>query len=453
MNLTTIAVLLTNVTGGGTIRHARELINSWSIQACRVLYIEVIGSVISINCFENGEKIRSHLFVGHEDSERLLQLLKAYHVQLFHVEHLLDAPLYLLEIHKKLDIPLVVVMHDYYMICPFIRLTDKNECYCGEEGISACQKCLQERIFTSHTFGDRVVDICVWRQRWKSYLESADLVIVPSADMKDRVERYYPNIHLRMIENPETINWHGNKKRIALIGNLSTAKGGQKLKECLAYCAEHRMDFHFYLFGNLTETTLDTAEEEYITVLGPYDEQAVYEQILGKMIDFFWFPGVWPETYSYTLTIPIRLGIPCISTDLGAIASRISNNHWGKVYPWKYDAEQIIHELETFPYEEYRNRDFVIHNTSLGNIETYYRGIKISHQEADDHQDRFPDSDHINNLTGKYAQDDFRALWKLASEKEKIHLLFHVDLKWVKSVLSEKVFRYFYRVIQEKYFN
>lgn len=452
VNLNTIAVLITNVTGGGTVRHAQELTHAWSMQMCRILYIYITGSIISINCFENGKKIRSHLFVGHEDGERLLRLLKAYHVQVFHVEHLLDAPLYLLEIHKKLDIPLVVVMHDYYMICPFIRLTDKNECYCGEEGISACQKCLQERKFISRTFGNRIVDIRVWRQRWKSYLESADLVIVPSMDMKKRVKRYYSHLHLRMIENPEIINWHRTQKRIALIGNLSTAKGGQKLKECLSYCAEHRMDFHFYLFGILSEATLDAAENEYITILGSYDEKGIYEQILEEQIDFFWFPGICPETYSYTLTIPIRLKIPCISTDLGAIASRITDNHWGKIYPWQYDAEQIVHELEQFPYEEYKNSNFTIQNTSFGNIETYYSGIKVLHNEIEFHQEQFPASDCIRHLTGKYEREAFRVLWKLANVNEKIHLLFHIDLKWVKTVLSEKGIIYFYKVIQEKYF-
>lgn len=452
MKLKTIAVLITNVLSGGTVRHARELIRAWSMQGCRVLYIEVIGSVVIISCLEKGKKIRRHLFVGHESSERLLQLLKAYHVQLLHVEHLLDAPPYFLEIHKKLNIPLVVVMHDYYMICPFISLTNQYECYCGEKGIAACQECLQERVFISSTFRERVTDIRVWRQGWESYLESANLVIVPSVDMEARVRRYYPHLHLRMIENPEIINWHGHKKRIGLIGNLNTAKGGQKIKECIEYCRVHQMDFHFYLFGTLPECNLDVAEKEYITILGPYDEKGVYEQILGEQIDFFWFPGICPETYSYTLTIPIRLGIPCISADLGAIASRILSNHWGSVYPWQYEAEKIIHELEIFPYAEYKNRNFVIHNISFGTIEDYYSWIKVECKNIEVNPENFPPSDRIIHLDGRYAKADFYTLWRLASGKEKIYLLFHVDLKWVKNVLSKKGITYFYKKIRNKYF-
>lgn len=452
MKLKTIAVLITNVVGGGTVRHARELVLAWSIQGCRVIYIEVTGSVISISCLENGKKIQSYLFIGDEDSNRLLCLLRAYHVQLLHVEHLLNAPKSFFELHKKLNVPLVVVMHDYYMICPFIRLTDSYECYCGEKGIWACQICLQEREFISSTFDDQITDIRVWRQWWEKYLESADLVVVPSVDMEERVRRYYPHLHLRMIENPEIINWQRTKTRIGLIGNLSIAKGGRKLKECLAYCIANHVDFHFYLFGTLPEFTLNEEEKEYITIFGPYNEKEIYEQILEKQIDFFWFPGVCPETYSYTLTIPIRLGIPCISTDLGAIASRIISNHWGKVYPWQYKAEKIIHELACFPYAEYKNRNFVIHNTSFGDIEAYYSGIKVDRKDIEITPESFPVSDQISHLDGTYARAEFRALWQLAKGNEKIYLLLHVDLRWVKSVLSKKGIIYFYEVIREKYF-
>lgn len=452
VNLNTIAVLITNVAGGGTVRHARELVLAWSIQGCRVLYIEVTGSVISISCLENGKKTQSHLFVGKENSERILHLFKAYHVQLLHVEHLLDAPQYFLEIHKQLNIPLAVVMHDYYMICPFITLTDKNECYCGEKGILACQICLQERAFISPTFDEQITDIRFWRQQWESYLDSADLVIVPSVDMKERIKRYYPKLKLRVVENPEIIDWHGTKKRIGLIGNLSTVKGGKKLKECLHYCAKHDVNFHFYLFGTLPNCELTSMEKKYITVLGPYAEQSIYKQISGKQIDFFWFPGICPETYSYTLTVPIRLRIPCISTDLGAIASRITSNHWGMVYPWQYVAEQIVHELDKFPYEEYKNKNFVIHNRSFGTIDKYYSGLKLSHAGVAIGQETFPNSDCIKHLIGRYASSEFHALWQLAKGSEKIYLLLHVDLRWVKSVLSEKGILYFYKVIREKYF-
>ena len=101
-------------------------------------------------------------------------------------------------------------------------------------------------------------------------------------------------------------------------------------------------------------------ERKYIKVLGAYQEEEIYNNILDYNIDYFWFPGIWPETYSYTLSIPIKLKIPCLSTNIGAVAERITNNKWGKTYSWNAKTTEIINELLNFESEEFKNNDFKI---------------------------------------------------------------------------------------------
>ena len=36
-----------------------------------------------------------------------------------------------------------------------------------------------------------------------------------------------------------------------------------------------------------------------------------------------WLPSVWPETYSYTLSIALQAGLPVAAFDIGAIARRL----------------------------------------------------------------------------------------------------------------------------------
>ena len=191
---------------------------------------------------------------------------------------------------------------------------------------------------------------------------------------------------------------------------------------------------------------LNEDENKYITILGPYEEETIYSQIPRYLIDFFWFPGIWPETYSYTLTIPVRLGIPCISTNLGAIASRIQEHHWGKTYPWQYGAAQIIQELTDFPYAQYKNPNFEIQNTSFGCIEEYYEGISILEVNDCCHE-HVPASDNINQLTGTYAKKEFHLLWHLAHGREKLHLLWHIDRKWVIDAVKRRISRSFVKKI------
>ena len=45
------------------------------------------------------------------------------------------------------------------------------------------------------------------------------------------------------------------------------------------------------------------------------------------------FPAVWPETYSYTLTAALRSGLPIVAFDLGAIAERLRAHQVGTVLP------------------------------------------------------------------------------------------------------------------------
>ena len=446
----TIAILITNLNGGGTIRHLQEMLRAWSEQGCNILYIKVTGFITNANYIVKGKELQKYLFFNDTDGKRLLNLMKFYKVQLLHVEHLLDAPFYFLTLHKQLGIPLVVVMHDYYMICPFITLTNEKECYCGEIGIEACQTCLAKRKIYFFSTKNRVLNILKWRSIWRHYLESAKLVIVPSKDMEERVKKYYPTINLEMKENPELYSYKSPTKRIGLIGNFSIPKGEQKIKDCLTYCADNHENLHFILFGTIPNIVFTAEEKKYITILGPYEEKEVYKQIEEKQIDFFWFPGVCPETYSYTLSIAVRLGIPCISTDIGAIASRIEHNHWGTTYPWQYKTEDIIHELNNFNFLSFRNPNFIIKNTSFGNIEEYYHDIVIP-QMSSTLLKKIPESDCIAELSGYYSKDEFHVLWQLAKGIDKIRLLLHIDRNWVKDILKQKGLKYLLSKAFNKY--
>jgi glycosyltransferase involved in cell wall biosynthesis len=36
-----------------------------------------------------------------------------------------------------------------------------------------------------------------------------------------------------------------------------------------------------------------------------------------------WLPSIWPETFSYTLSIGLEAGVPIAAFDIGAIADRL----------------------------------------------------------------------------------------------------------------------------------
>lgn len=383
------------------------------------------------------------------DGKRLAQLLMNCHVELIHAEHLLDAEAYMLSIHKELQVPLVVTLHDYYFVCPFIQLTNENDIYCEEKGDKSCNECLARRGFYSATLEKQVKDIKEWRENWLSFLQEASLIIVPSKDMEQRIKKYFPLSSIQMRENPELISAESSDIHVGLIGGLSKAKGAEVIKEVLSMASQKKSPVHFTLFGTLSDVQLTTDEKRYITILGPYKEQEVYSMISSHQINYFWFPGVWPETYSYTLSIPIRLRIPCLSSDIGAIASRIQSHRWGETYPWNAQADKILDKLLDFNYRKFYNPDFVIENTSFGSFETFYEGIPFKEvNEVSQTSLSFPSP--YTELPEILYREEFNELWKGAGLAEKRKLLGHVDKNWLKMVWRKKGVAYFLRKIRDK---
>lgn len=171
--------------------------------------------------------------------------------------------------------------------------------------------------------------------------------------------------------------------------------------------------------------------------------------IRGAGIDFFWFPGVWPETYSYTLSIPIRLCIPCLTSDLGAIASRLHTHHWGETYPWEAGADEIVHRLLAFDYHQYANPDFIIANTSFGSFVDFYRGVPYKKVESLS-LDTIHLPDPFHELPATLSREEFNELWQGASPFQKGKLLTHVDRGWLRSVWQKKGAGYFLGKVREK---
>lgn len=434
----TVAIVLSNVLAGGTYRHAQELVHEWARIGHRVVFIELIRRLTRIVVYEEERTPREFFLYGDDDLRQLAQVLRSYQTAVLHVEHMLDAPKALIHLHEMARCSLAVTLHDYYTTCPFIKLVTEEDSYCGEKG---CNACLRARRFFSPTFEKEIADIEEWRSFWHSYLQQADVVMVPSEDMQQRMKRYFPDLPIRFVENPELVSHRPSSLRVGLIGALFVAKGSQKIKDTLAYCAAHTVNIHFVLFGTLQEVELTATEQEYIDILGAYQEEEVYQQIRSQAIDFFWFPGVLPETYSYTLSIPIRLRIPCLSTDLGAIASRIQANHWGETYPWQAGAAEIAKKLLDFPYESYQNPDFVLKNTAFPPFEEYYRDCPIataanSTAPAVPFEPSFDDL--LPRLDHKLRLLDLSILWQKATLLQKARLICHLEYPYYLAKMREK---------------
>lgn len=370
----TVALVLTNCTSGGTVRHVFDMIDAWKRQKKTVMLIAEWHDFIAVVVWKNdGTTKRYPLFARSGQWHGLIKLLQRYNVGLIHVHHLLHARKDFFYLPEQLNVPYVVTLHDYYAVCPLVTLTDEEGKYCGESGIDSCNVCLSKRRWTNNI---SVNNIQEWRKYWHVFLKNAVEVIIPSNDMFKRINKYFDDVKLRIFENPELIKIY-DEKRIGIIGSLDKKKGAERVKDILSLVAEYKLPLKFILWGQLTNIFLTKEEKKYIEITGEYNEKEVYGKIKEKGIDFFWFPGICPETYSYTLTVPIKLGLPCIANDIGAIADRIKENNWGDVYDFFSESSEIVEALLKFDYKKYKKNDFKIKNISFGDFDKFYKSVAM----------------------------------------------------------------------------
>ena len=60
-----------------------------------------------------------------------------------------------------------------------------------------------------------------------------------------------------------------------------------------------------------------------VKITGRYRDEEAAETLREVNADIAWIPSVWPETYCYAMSIPLRACLPVASFNLGAQAARL----------------------------------------------------------------------------------------------------------------------------------
>jgi glycosyltransferase involved in cell wall biosynthesis len=269
-----------------------------------------------------------------------------------HVQHALEIPGEVFDLIRELRLSYDWTIHDYFPICPRVNLTDRSGTYCGEPDELRCNVCLEK-------FGDFsgepavVRDIVRWRSEHRSLLAGARRIYVPHRDVARRLERYFPE--LQFTERPHFLDSVGARPvgvpyvpgeplRVALIGLIGPAKGSKILWACAKESLKRHRPIHFYVVGSTDRDYLFRLLPN-VSILGQYDEGKVFE-ILDKLAcHCAFFASLWPETFSYTLSIALQGGLFPVAFDLGAPAARIRESGTGHLIPLTTDPAIINDEL------------------------------------------------------------------------------------------------------------
>ena len=318
--------------GGGAERHVQEDIRHLTRDGQGVYLMRPMPGLKThaVICHSTATQLPNLHPCALADTATLGEFLRLLGITEIHTHSLVDyqpeAPEYVLALVTKLGIRWEVNLHDYKIICPTINLADSHGFYCGEPSDAACNKCLAEG---RSDFG--VSDVGAWREMHRKVLQAADQVLVPDQDVAERLGRYFPETTFEVSPHeeldPARIPVHNlelapeEKLRVVIIGAIGKIKGFNVLLACARNSRQRRLPIEFIVMGYSMNDQL--LREAGAQITGRYQDETSQKTLRTLSPHMVWLPSVWPETYSYTLSIALQAGLSVVAFDIGAIARRI----------------------------------------------------------------------------------------------------------------------------------
>jgi GT2 family glycosyltransferase/2-polyprenyl-3-methyl-5-hydroxy-6-metoxy-1,4-benzoquinol methylase/glycosyltransferase involved in cell wall biosynthesis len=337
---------VTHARGGGTERHVQELADAVTGVANALVLRPAAGGAMAVEWLAKGEEDFRFCFQLPADLDALCQLLAGLGVGHIHFHHLLGLAPQVWGLPQRLGVSFDFTAHDHYALCPQISLTGRDNRYCGELGPEQCTTCLRQ----SPAPGG--VGIIEWRLNYRQLLRRARHVFAPSEDTARRLRREFPEIEVRAVEHPDLEGVAlpppeprplapDAPLRIAVIGAMSVIKGADILEQTALEAARRGAPIEFHLLG-YAYRSLATQPKAHLTIHGEYADADLDALLTWLNPDLVWFPALWPETYSYTLSACLQAGLPVVAPDLGAFPERLAGRAWSWVAPWDQPADQWL---------------------------------------------------------------------------------------------------------------
>ena len=332
-------LFITHNKAGGTERCVMEMAFTWEKKGWSVFIVRPYGNILKMYNLNWDNKISLNFVIPNE-YEAFINICKIFGVKLIHYHHLIGYPEYICELSKKLRCKYYITLHDYFCICPRINLM-REEKYCEEK---ECNKCI------SLYFNKKdIIDIDDWRNKWNIFLRNAEKITVPSKDTLFRIKRYFSDLNIYIVENPEIhksyINSNLSNKppkvlKIGILGNISKSKGADLLYECSRYAEKMNLPIKYIVIGTTYKKTKGFFNNK-LKITGAYVDKNLLDIIKKEDIDIFFFPTKIPETFSYTLSATILAKRPSVVFNIGAIAERVKKYQIGWCIPLEFDAVDI----------------------------------------------------------------------------------------------------------------
>jgi GT2 family glycosyltransferase/glycosyltransferase involved in cell wall biosynthesis len=236
-------------------------------------------------------------------------------------------------------LPTAVVFHDYFPYCPAINLYFGEVCPgCDEERLARCHR--ENRDFDPFVGFPRQARLDVRERYIQDVLRPEVRLVVPSRSVQENLVRLDPRFAkaaftaiahgyaspLRAI--PAPVPAPDERMRILVLGQMSRAKGVEILREAMPAIRQFG-DVFFLGCGELGD--LFTFQGR-VHVLSRYQVEELPAHVAKINPHVAVLASVVAETFSYTLSELLMLGVPVAATRVGSFAERIEDRRNGFLF-------------------------------------------------------------------------------------------------------------------------
>ncbi|MDB5413561.1 MAG: hypothetical protein JWR10_1896 [Rubritepida sp.] len=275
-------------------------------------------------------------------------LLLRHAIELVHVRHLARHGLGLPLVARALGIPVVLSLHDFYAVCPSLKLLDAEGRHCAgrcTEGPGACQAELwpaAEVPLLRHAW------VHPWREAVAPALGAADALVTTSPYAQALHLDAFPELvrsDFRIIphgrdfaamSSAPAASLAGRALRVLVPGHIDAAKGLGLIRAMAALDQGRRVEFH------MLGTAEGVESSPGLTLHGPYSREDFASRVRAIAPDLGAVLSLWPETHSHTLTELWAAGLSVLGLDLGAVGERIRAQGAGWLMPADSSPEAVL---------------------------------------------------------------------------------------------------------------
>ena len=261
---------------------------------------------------------------------------------------------------RRKAIPIRLMVHDFYMVCPSFNLLDLRGRYCGVPDYDTCRVCLPRNSFPI-AVPDQLRNPENWRMLWSSLIGVAEEIRFFSNDSLEIFLRAYPAIEMEKVNvQPHSMNYFEareiridriDRPRIGIVGNIMHSKGAKIVRSLAKEIRRTQAEVDIVVVGSISEH----CDRKVVRCTGLYERSELVDLVEENEINMILIPSIWPETFSYVCHEVMALELPVACFDVGAQAEVVEKYRKGRILKSK-EASCVLRELSEFHREIYGGR-------------------------------------------------------------------------------------------------